>query len=124
MWESRGEGFVYVSVSRGHTVKGINIFPNGFGPEGIAVHDPYKPVEVWNYEVGWKSTILDGHMRTQLDAYYENIGNYQAVFGFTTGGVSAIGVINRTETRNAQTRSNIWGIETSGQGTWGDFRLD
>jgi len=113
-WKPTVDDFAYVSASRGHTVKGMNIFPP---------HDPYKPVEVWNYEVGWKSTILDGHMRTQLDAYYENIGNYQAVFGFTTGG-GGIGAVNASETRNAETRSNIWGIEASGQGTWDDFSLD
>jgi iron complex outermembrane receptor protein len=113
-WKPTDDDFAYVSASRGHTVKGMNIFPP---------HDPYKPVEVWNYEVGWKSTILDGHMRTQLDAYYENIGNYQAVFGFTTGGGGG-GVINASETRNAETRSRIWGIEASGQGNWGDFSLD
>jgi len=114
-WKPTDDDFAYLSLSRGHTVKGMNIFPP---------HDPYKPVEVWNYEVGWKSTLFDGHMRTQLDAYYENIGNYQAVFGFTTGGVSAIGVINGTETRNAETRSRIWGIEAGGQGNWGDFSMD
>jgi len=114
-WKPTDDDFAYVSASRGHTVKGMNIFPP---------HDEYKPVEVWEYEVGWKSTILDGHMRTQLDAYYENIGNYQAVFGFTTGGPAAVGVINGSETRNAETRSRIWGIEAGGQGNWGDFSMD
>ena len=113
-WKPTDDDFAYVSASRGHTVKGINIFPP---------HDPYKPVEVWEYEVGWKSTLFDGHMRTQLDAYYENIGNYQAVFGFTTG-AGGIGIVNGSETRNAETRSRIWGIEAGGQGSWGDFSLD
>ena len=122
-WKPTDEDFAYVSASRGHTVKGINIFPSVVGPDGIPVHDPYKPVEVWEYEVGWKSTLFDGHMRTQLDAYYENIGNYQAVFGFTTGGGGG-GIINGSETRNAETRSRIWGIEAGGQGNWGDFSMD
>lgn len=111
-WKPTEDDFVYVTGSRGHTVKGMNIFPP---------HDQYRAVEVWNYEAGWKSTIFDGHMRTQLDAYYENIGNYQAVFGLVIPGAP---VPNGSETRNAESRSKIWGIEASGQGQWDDFGLD
>lgn len=112
-WKPTEDDFVYAEGARGHTVKGVNIFPNG------GVHDPYSPMEVWNYEVGWKTTTLDDHMRVQLDGYYETIGNYQAVFGTFTGGL-----INGSETRNAETRSKIWGLEASGQGQWDDFGLD
>jgi iron complex outermembrane receptor protein len=109
-WKPDADNFLYAEGSRGHTVKSINIFPP---------NNAYKPVEVWNYEVGWKSSFFDSQLRTQLDAYYENIGNYQAVFGFVLpGGVGA------SETRNARTRSTIWGIEASGQAVFGDLAFD
>jgi iron complex outermembrane receptor protein len=111
-WKPTQDDFLYVEGSRGHTVKGINIFPP---------HDQYAPVEVWDYEAGWKSTLLDDHLRTQLDAYYEDIGNYQAVFGFQ---VPQSPVPSAVETRNAESRSKIWGIEASGQANWDAFSLD
>jgi iron complex outermembrane receptor protein len=113
-WKPTDNDFAYVQAARGHTVKSINIFPP---------HDQYKPVEVWDYEAGWKTSWFDNRLRTQLDAYLENIGNYQAVFGFTTGGGGG-GIVNGTETRNAETRSLIWGIEASGQGNFGDLGFD
>jgi iron complex outermembrane receptor protein len=109
-WKPTPDDFAYIQAARGHTVKGINIFPP---------HDQYKPVEVWDYEIGWKTSWFDEQLRTQIDAYYEDIGNYQAVFG-TFGGL----IFNGSETRNAQSRSRIWGIEASGQGTFGDLSLD
>jgi iron complex outermembrane receptor protein len=111
-WKPTQNDFLYVEGSRGHTVKGINIFPP---------HDQYAPVEVWDYEAGWKSTLFDNHLRTQLDAYYEDIGNYQAVFGFAIPGSA---VPAASETRNAESRSKIWGIEASGQANWDAFSLD
>jgi iron complex outermembrane receptor protein len=109
-WKPTENDFAYFTGSRGHTVKGINIFPP---------NNAYRPVEVWNLEGGWKSTLLDGHLRTQLNAYYESIGNYQAVFGFANGAI-----VNGSETRNASTRSKIWGIEASGQGNFGNLGID
>ena len=109
-WKPTDDDFAYVQVARGHTVKGINIFPP---------HDHYKAVEVWEGEVGWKRTWFEGALRTQFDAYYESIGNYQAVFGTSLGGVP-----QASETRSAQGRSIIWGLEASGQGNVGNFGYD
>ena len=109
-WKPDADNFLYVQGARGHTVKSINIFPP---------NAEYKPVEVWDYEAGWKSNFFDNQLRTQLDAYYESIGNYQAVFGFVLpGGAGA------SETRNAISRSTIWGIEASGQAVFGDLAFD
>ncbi len=110
-WKPTDVDFLYVEGARGHTTRGINIFPP---------NDGYRAVEVWNYEVGWKSSFDDGHLRTQLDAYYEKIGNYQAVFGTQPLGLPA----NGSETRNADGISKIWGVEASAQGNWDDLSID
>jgi iron complex outermembrane receptor protein len=108
-WKPTADDFLYVQGARGHTVKSINIFPP---------NNAYKPVEVWDYEAGWKTSWFDNQLRTQLDAYYEDIGNYQAVFGIVLGNIAG------SETRNAISRSRIWGIEASGQAAFGDLSFD
>ncbi len=111
-WKPTDKDFAYIQWARGHTVKGINIFPP---------HDQYKPVEVYDYEIGWKTSWFDDQLRSQLDAYYEDIGNYQAVFGILLPGAP---VPSGSETRNAVSRSRIWGIEASGQGNFGNLSFD
>jgi iron complex outermembrane receptor protein len=78
---------------------------------------------VINYEGGWKGTFDEGHIRTQLAAYYQTFKNYQANFarpadlGFPN--IDSIG-----EFKGAQTTSKIWGIEASAQGRWGGLAID
>ncbi len=40
---------------------------------------PFQPTTDWDYEAGWKSVLLDGHARLQLDGYRMNIKNQQFV---------------------------------------------
>jgi iron complex outermembrane receptor protein len=75
-------------------------------------------MEVINYEAGWKSSWADNQLHTQLSVYYETFDNYQANFA------DSIGVITFPTNRNAETDSNVWGIEFSGQGRVGGFSLD
>src|SRR5436190_13638015 len=112
--------FLYALVSRGHTPGSINIFSNPVTPTR---HTPYKEMEVINYEAGWKSTLADGHLRTQIAAYYQTFENYQAVFAFATRiGLPAIN--NVSEFKIAQTTSKIYGVELGGQGVFDDLSID
>ena len=119
-WKVTDTQFVYGLVSRGHTPGSINIFSNPLTPDR---HTPYKEMEVINYEAGWKSTLADGRLRTQLAVYYQTFKDYQAGFAFAAGGgVPQIATIS--EFKNAQTRSKIWGVEFGGQGVFGDLSID
>ncbi len=119
-YEASDNQFVYALVSRGHTPGSQNILSLAGSP---GVKDEYKEMSVINYEAGWKSILADGHLRTQLAAYYQTFKNYQAGFAFAAGpGVPALATVSQF--RNALTTSKIYGIEYGGQGRFGDWSLD
>jgi iron complex outermembrane receptor protein len=103
--------YFYGLVSSGHVSSGVNIFPP-FGE--------YKPMEVINYEVGWKARLANDQFHTQFSAYYQTFDDYQANFAFD----SLIPGLNNPELRNAETESTIAGVEFSGQARVGAFSLD
>jgi len=102
--------FLYGLISRGHVSGGINIFPP---------FDKYTEMEVINYEAGWKSRWLNDQFNTQFTAYYETFKDYQANFS-----QQVLGVLNNPTNRNAETTSDVWGLELSGQARVGGFSLD
>lgn len=108
-WDVSDKQFLYGLVSRGHITGGINIFP----PFII-----YDEMEVINYETGWKGSWADDQFHTQLSVYYEEFKDYQANFADSIGG------LNFPTNRNAETDSNVWGVELSGQARVGGFSLD
>jgi iron complex outermembrane receptor protein len=108
-WSVTAEQYLYALVSRGHISGGINIFPPFI---------QYKEMEVINYETGWKATWADNQFETQFTAYYEQFNDYQANFA------EVVGALNFPTNRNAETDSNLWGIEFSGQARFGAFQLD
>jgi iron complex outermembrane receptor protein len=101
--------YLYGLVSRGHVTGGINIFP----PFVI-----YDEMEVINYEAGWKQRWADGQLNTQFNVYYETFDDYQANFAETIAG------LNFPTNRNAETESDVRGLELSGQARFGGFSLD
>jgi iron complex outermembrane receptor protein len=103
--------YFYGLVSSGHVSSGVNIFP----PFGV-----YEPMEVINYEVGWKARLANDQFHTQFSAYYQTFDDYQANFAFD----SLVPGLNNPELRNAETESTIQGVELSGQARVGDFSLD
>jgi len=117
-WEASPTQFFYAVVSRGHTPGSINA---GFNAVNVE-HTAFKPMSVTNYEAGWKGTFADGHVRTQLAAYYETFKNYQAAFALAVplgGPVDSV-----AEFKNAQTTSKTYGMEFSLQARFGDLAFD
>jgi iron complex outermembrane receptor protein len=110
-WQPDENNFIYALFSAGHTTSSFNIFPP---------NNEYDPMFVNNYEIGWKGTFMDGQVRTQVNAFYETLKDYQAVFGVVIPG----GPTNLPETRNAEDDSTIWGLEASAQMNFGDFSID
>jgi iron complex outermembrane receptor protein len=110
-WDVSDMHYVYALVSSGHVSSGVNIFPP-FGE--------YEPMEVINYEAGWKARLANDQFHTQLSVYYETFDDYQANFAFD----SLVPGLNNPELRNAETESTVWGIELSGQARTGGFSLD
>jgi iron complex outermembrane receptor protein len=94
----------YVFVAKGYKPGGVNggTVPN-FGPETVI-----------DYEGGWKSTLLNNHLRTQLGAFYYDYKNFQF------GEVSP--VTGATQVENVS-KSSIGGAEASAQGRFGNLSV-
>jgi len=108
--------FLYGLVSFGTVTGGINLFPAAGG------FNEYDPMNVTNYEMGWKATWFDGQLRTQFDGYYDRFQNYQAAFGQEIPGG---GTFNSVSTfRNADGNSDIWGFEFTSQAVFGNLAFD
>ncbi|MFM8534705.1 MAG: TonB-dependent receptor, partial [Acidimicrobiia bacterium] len=108
-WQMNDDQFFYGIISRGHTTGSINIFPP---------FQPYKEMEVLNYEAGWKATWASGQFTTQTSLYYENIDGYQAAFRDLDLPQSA------GQFQNAESDSKIYGVEFTGQARFGQFSWD
>lgn len=95
---------VYAFVARGYKPGGVNSETSQF-----------KPETVWDYEAGWKSTMLDNHLRTQVGAFYMDYQNFQFDVTDTTTG-------QRNPTNVAS--SQIYGLEGQLQAKLSGFEVD
>jgi iron complex outermembrane recepter protein len=119
------QNFLYGFVATGHKGGGLNgvgtllPVPPGQPPVTTPAADlppAFLPEEVTDYEVGWKGTYFNNHLRTQLGAFYNQYRNFQvALFepnlqaGFDT---------------NVPGTTRIDGLEAQMQGQYGNFTFD
>ncbi len=70
--------FAYAFVSTGYKPGGLNppIYYQTYLPP------PFGPETVISYETGWKSTMLDGHLRTTIDGYYNSYKGFIVTVGY------------------------------------------
>ena len=92
-WKIDEDRMVYGTWSTGYRPGGIN--RRGTLP-------PYKSDFLTNYEIGWKTTWLDGSLRWNGAVYYEQWEDFQ---------FSILGANGLTEIKNAA-QAEIYGIET------------
>jgi iron complex outermembrane recepter protein len=119
------QNFLYGFVATGHKGGGLNgvgtllPVPPGQPPVTTPAADlppAFLPEEVTDYEIGWKGNYLNGHLRTQLGAFYNQYRNFQVALyepnlqaGFNT---------------NVPGTTRIDGLEAQMQGQFGDFSFD
>ena len=111
-WTIDRDNFVYAFVATGTKAGGLNganlfgVTPRGFVPE-----------KVTDYELGWKSTLLNGHLRTQLGGYYNTYKNFQVtIVDPNTPNFNSIFNVTRSTT--------LYGLEGSAQGSFDKFLFD
>ena len=109
------QDLVYAFVATGHKSGGINPFASINAPIGTEAPE-FKPEEVTDYELGWKSSFFGNHLRTQLDAFYDSYKNFQVAVLDPSSSL--------TEIENVQGTSTIDGIEAQGQGVFGSLSFD
>jgi iron complex outermembrane recepter protein len=99
------DNLIYAFAARGYK-------PGGLNPPGRT----FEKETVWDYEIGWKSSFLDKHIRTQLGAFYNSYKNFQ---------IDAINPISGTNAViNVPGTSTIKGVEAQVQAKVGGFSFN
>jgi iron complex outermembrane recepter protein len=105
-WNPDAINLIYIFGSKGYKAGGAN----------AGSTQSFAPETVWDYEAGWKTTVLGGHLRNQFGVFYTNYKDFQvSQFSAIAGAASVI---------NAGTTSTIKGFEEQAQLQLGAFGAD
>ncbi len=110
-WAIDESNFLYAFVATGYKQGGLNL------PINSIPQQPFRAEYVTDYEVGWKASALDDHVRTQLDGYYDKYNNFQVSIADPT-------ILTQTLEVNDPSPSTLYGVEASVQAVMGHFSLD
>ena len=111
-WTLDRDNFLFAFVATGHKGGGVNA-PNIDGLTPTI----FKPEDVTDYELGWKSTQADGHLRTQLGVFYSDYTNFQV-------NIQDPAAPNIAELYNINSATKIYGVEGSAQAVFGPLSFD
>jgi iron complex outermembrane receptor protein len=103
--------FVYGFASTGFRPGGLNV------PVGLGTPAAFGAEKLTDFEVGYKSTALNGHLRTQIDGFYDLYRNFQVTIGYPALPVFGFEVNNPNTT-------HIYGFEAQTQAVFGDLSFD
>ncbi len=107
-WTVNDNNFLYAFVATGYKPGGLNV------PVGLGTPAPFGPERVQSYETGWKATMLGGHVRTQIDAYYNDYRHFQVTIGYPAIPVFGFEV-------NDPKPTEIYGFEAETQAAFGNL---
>ncbi len=113
-WNYDEHNFLYAFVATGAKPGGLNV-PLIFG--GGSIPPPFKQEYVTDYEIGWKSSLMNNHLHTQLGAYYNQFQRFQVI-------VPIPNVPTQATEMNVPGRTNLYGVEATAQGVFGDFSFE
>jgi iron complex outermembrane recepter protein len=89
---------VYAKTSRGFRSGGFNLRASG----NAALFQPFRPEEVTDYELGFKSEFLDRRVRLNVAAFYSDYKDIQRNQNITvptaTGGIATISIVANAAT--------------------------
>jgi iron complex outermembrane receptor protein len=110
-WTVDQNNFLYAFIATGQRPGGLNV------PVGLGIPAPFGAEKVTQYEVGWKTKALDGHLRAQFDGFYNDYRNFQVTIGYPAFPVFGFEL-------NVPNKTRIYGFEASVQAVFGDLSLD
>jgi len=110
-WTIDPNNFLYGFVSTGFRPGGLNVAaglgtPAAFGAETLT-----------DYEVGWKTTGFDGHLRTQVDGFYDDYRHFQVTIGYPAFPTFGFELNNPNTT-------HLYGFEAQTQAVFGQLSFD
>jgi iron complex outermembrane receptor protein len=110
-WTLDEKNFLYAFVASGSKPGGLN-YPLLFA--GGAIPAPFRQEYVTDYELGWKTRLLDNHVRLQLGAFYNDFKHFQVT-------VPIPDLPSQTTEMNVPGSTRLYGVEASAQARLGDF---
>jgi iron complex outermembrane receptor protein len=110
-WTVNADNYLYAFVATGYKQGGLNL------PIGTVYQQPFRAEYVTDYELGWKSSALDDHLRTQVDGYYDKYHNFQVTIGAPLLPTQQLEV-------NSPSPTTLYGLEFSAQAVLGHFSFD
>jgi iron complex outermembrane receptor protein len=110
-WTIDPNNFVYGFVSTGFRPGGLNV------PVGLGTPAAFGAEKLTNYEIGWKNTGFDGHVRSQIDSFYYDYKNFQVIVGYPQFPSFGFELNNPNPT-------HIYGFEAQEQAVFGEFSVD
>jgi iron complex outermembrane receptor protein len=116
-WNLDSHNFLYAFVATGAKPGGLNDGVLYLSSFSLNVPPPFKQEYVTDYEIGWKSSLFDNHVHTQLGGYYNKFNHFQVILPIPD---------NPTQTTeyNAAGTTVLYGFEASIQAAFGGFSLN
>jgi iron complex outermembrane recepter protein len=114
-YKPNDNNLIYVFAARGYK-------PGGLNPPGAT----FNQETVWDFEIGWKSTFLDKHIRTQLGAFYNSYKNFQIDAIKPISGTNAVINVPGTSTIKgfeAQIQAKFGGLTFNASAAYVDSKL-
>lgn len=90
-WKLNGEHFLYAFVANGYKPGGVNLPAGEFQAETVV-----------DYELGWKGTFADGHVRMQLGLFDMIYHGMQMNIVDTNSGTNSVGNADRSTIKGAE----------------------
>ncbi len=106
---------LYVFAARGYK-------PGGLNPPGAT----FNKETVMDYEIGWKSSFFDNHIRTQFGAFYNDYRNFQIdATNPISGTNSVINVPGKSKIKGfeAQVQAKLGGLSLNAGAAYVDSKL-
>ena len=110
-WIVNASNFLYAFASTGFRAGGLNV------PVGLGTPAAFGAEKLTDYEIGWKATNFDGHLRTQLDAFYDVYHNFQVTVGYPQIPTFGFELNNPNPT-------HLYGFEAQAQAAFGALSFD
>jgi iron complex outermembrane recepter protein len=110
-WTIDPNNFLYAFISTGFRPGGLNV------PVGLGVPSSFGAETLTDYELGWKTTAFDGHLRSQVDGFYDDYRHFQVSVGYPAFPTFAFELNNPNTTK-------LYGFEAQTEAVFGALSFD
>jgi iron complex outermembrane receptor protein len=114
-WKVDPNNFLYAFVASGAKPGGLNISLYTY-PQ-LPIPDPFGQEYVVDYEIGWKSSLFDNHVRTQIGGFYSDFRHFQVAIPIPNNPRFSMELNDPNSTK-------LYGFEASAQAVFGGLSIN